>query len=78
MNMTIDQIKEWRNHKRFEDTYGRGCAHAIDTLLAEVGRLEKQCAQYKDEGNHTTESLSNMIDKPTEPGGSRGRLRPKR
>jgi hypothetical protein len=44
--MTIEEIKEWRKHKRFEDTYGLGCAHAIDILLDEVERLEHNiCAE---------------------------------
>lgn len=38
--MTIEEIKEWCKHKRFEETYGLGCAHAIDTLLAEVEHLD--------------------------------------
>lgn len=48
MSMTIAQIKEWRNHKRFEDTYGLGCAHAIDTLLADVCRLEQTLADVRE------------------------------
>lgn len=65
--MTIYQIKEIRTTVRSteQEYFNAHAVEMVDYLLAEVERLEKQCAQYKGEGNHMIESLFNMNAKLT-------------
>ena len=63
--MTIEEIKEWRRHTL--QVYGihTDTLDVIDTLLAEVERLEMQASIHKDEANRMIESLFNMEVKRT-------------